>query len=228
MTFHVLTLFPEVFAAASHSMIKRGVEDSKIVINVVNIRNFAINARGQTDAYPYGGGAGMVMMAQPIYNAYKSLNISNSRVIYLSPQGKRFDQAMANELSAEPEFVLLCGHYEGIDQRVIDEIVTDEISLGDFVMTGGEIAAMAVIDAVGRLVPDVIKANSLIDESFSNGILEYPQYTRPRSFMGRDVPEILLSGHHAEIEKWRHERAIEATRRKRPDLLDNLAEENNG
>jgi len=220
MTFHVLTLFPEVFEASIHSMIKRGVEDGKIAINLVNIRDFAINERGQTDGYPYGGGAGMVMMAQPIYDAYKSLEISSRRVVYLTPQGRRFDQALAAELSAETDLVLLCGHYEGVDQRVLDEIVTDEISLGDFVLTGGEIAAMAVIDAVGRLVPGVIKPESLRDESFSAGLLEYPQFTRPRTFMGRDVPDVLLSGHHGEVEKWRHEQALEATGRKRPDLLE--------
>ena len=220
MTFHVLTLFPEIFDAVNHSMIKRGCEDGKIAINVVNIRDFAINGRGQTDGYPYGGGAGMVMMAQPIYDAFKSLEISNARVVYLSPQGRVFNQALAEELAAEADLVLLCGHYEGVDQRVIDEIVTDEISLGDFVLTGGEIAAMAVIDAVGRLVPDVIKADSLTDESFSAGYLEYPQFTRPRTFMGRDVPEILLSGHHGEIKKWRQEQSVEVTRRKRPDLLE--------
>jgi len=220
MTFHVLTLFPEVFEALAHSIIKRGVNDGKIAINVVNIRDFAINARGQTDGYPYGGGAGMVMMAQPIYDAYKSLNIGPSRVVYLSPQGRPFNQKLAAKLSAEHDLVLLCGHYEGVDQRVIDEIVTDEISLGDFVLTGGEIAAMTVIDAVGRLIPGVIKAESLADESFSAGLLEYPQFTRPRSFMGRDVPEVLLSGHHGEVEKWRREQALEATKRKRPDLLE--------
>ena len=220
MTFHVLTLFPEVFKALTHSMIKRGVDDGKIVINLVNIREFAINGRGQTDGYPYGGGAGMIMMAQPIYDAYKSLETAPSRVVYLSPQGRTFDQALAAELATEADLVLLCGHYEGVDQRVIDEIVTDEISLGDFVLTGGEIAAMAIIDAVGRLVPGVIKAESLADESFSDGLLEYPQFTRPRSFMGRDVPEVLLSGHHGEVEKWRREQALEATRRKRPDLLE--------
>ena len=220
MTFHVLTLFPEVFDALTHSMIKRGVEEGKIAINLVNIRDFAINSRGQTDGYPYGGGAGMVLMAQPIYDAYKSLDVRSVRVVYLSPQGRPFNQSMAVELSAERDLVLLCGHYEGIDQRVIDEIVTDEISLGDFVLTGGEIAAMAVIDAVGRLVPDVIKPESLAYESFSSGLLEYPQFTRPRTFMGRDVPEVLLSGHHGEIEKWRREKALETTRRKRPDLLE--------
>jgi len=224
MTFHVLTLFPEVFDGMIHSMIKRGVDDGKIIINAVNIRDFAINERGQTDGYPFGGGAGMVMMAQPIYDAYKSLNSGSAHVVYLSPQGRPLNQTLATELSKESELVLLCGHYEGIDQRIIDEIVTDEISLGDFVLTGGEIAAMALIDAVGRLIPGVIKAESLTDESFSDGLLEYPQFTRPRTFMGRDVPEILLSGNHGEIEKWRREKALEATRRKRPDLL----EENNG
>lgn len=220
MNFHVLTLFPEIFEATKHSMIKRGCEDGKITINAVNIRDFAINARGQTDGYPYGGGAGMIMMAQPIYDAYKSLKISNARVAYLTPQGKVFSQALAAELATESNLVLLCGHYEGIDQRVIDEIVTDEISIGDFVLTGGEIAAMVVIDAVGRLVPNVIKSESLANESFSAGLLEYPQFTRPRVFMGREIPEILLSGHHGEIEKWRLGQALETTRRKRPDLLE--------
>lgn len=220
MNFHVLTLFPEIFDALNHSMIKRGCEDHKIAINPVNIRDFAINARGQTDGYPFGGGAGMVMMAQPIYDAYKSLEISDARVVYLTPQGKVFNQTLAAELAREPDLVLLCGHYEGVDQRIIDEIVTDEISIGDFVLTGGELAAMTIIDAVGRLVPHVIKSESLAHESFSTGLLEYPQFTRPRVFMGRKVPEVLLSGHHGEIEKWRQHQALEATRRKRPDLLE--------
>ncbi|MCL2376904.1 MAG: tRNA (guanosine(37)-N1)-methyltransferase TrmD [Defluviitaleaceae bacterium] len=220
MNFHVLTLFPEIFDALNHSMIKRGCEDHKIAINPVNIRDFAINARGQTDGYPFGGGAGMVMMAQPIYDAYKSLEISDARVVYLTPQGKVFNQTLAAELAREPDLVLLCGHYEGVDQRIIDEIATDEISIGDFVLTGGELAAMTIIDAVGRLVPHVIKSESLAHESFSTGLLEYPQFTRPRVFMGRKVPEVLLSGHHGEIEKWRQHQALEATRRKRPDLLE--------
>jgi len=219
MNFHVLTLFPEVFEQSTHSMIKRACDAGKIAINPVYIRDFAINARGQTDGYPYGGGAGMVMMAQPIFDAFNSLSCKNARVIYLTPQGRVFNQALAAELAAEADLVLICGHYEGVDQRVIDEIVTDEISLGDFVLTGGEIAAMAVIDAVARLLPGVIKADSLAAESFSDGLLEYPQYTRPPEFLGRRVPEILLSGHHGEIEKWRRQQAIEATRRKRPDLL---------
>jgi len=219
MKFHILTLFPEVFSTLNHSMIKRGVEDGKIAINPVNIRDFANNTRGQTDGYPYGGGAGMIISAPPIYDAYKSLGLSDARVVFLTPSGRVFNQALALELSQERDLILLCGHYEGIDQRVIDEIVTDEISLGDFVLTGGEIPALAVIDAVARLVPDVIKPESLAQESFSQGLLEYPQYTRPPEFLGRKVPDVLLSGHHGEIEKWRHEQALEATRLKRPDLL---------
>ncbi|MDR2168260.1 MAG: tRNA (guanosine(37)-N1)-methyltransferase TrmD [Clostridiales bacterium] len=219
MKFHVLTLFPEVFESLNHSMIKRGIEAGHIAINPVNIRDFAQNNRRQTDGYPYGGGAGMIISPEPIYLAYKSLDLSHSRLVYLTPTGRVFNQDMAAELAQEADLILLCGHYEGVDQRIIDEIVTDEISLGDFVLTGGEIAAIAVIDAVARLVPGVLKPESLAQESFSQGILEYPQYTRPPEFLGRKVPEVLLSGHHGEIEKWRREQALEATRRKRPDLL---------
>jgi len=220
MNFHILTLFPGAFEGLMQSMIKRGIESGKINVNVINIRDYATNARRQTDGYPYGGGAGMVMMAEPIYLAYSSLKIDRPKMVYLTPQGQVFNQKMAHELANEPDLVLLCGHYEGVDQRIIDEIVTDEVSLGDFVLTGGEIAAMAVVDAVARLVPGVIKAESLQAESFSDGLLEYPQYTRPPEFLGRKVPEILLSGHHGEIEKWRRNQSIEATKRKRPDLLE--------
>ncbi|MCL2620460.1 MAG: tRNA (guanosine(37)-N1)-methyltransferase TrmD [Defluviitaleaceae bacterium] len=221
MNFHILTLFPEVFEGLNHSMIKRGVDDGKITVNPVNIRDFADNTRRQTDGYPYGGGAGMIISAPPIYDAWKSLNLPHSRVVYLTPSGKVFNQTTAHELAQEADLVLLCGHYEGIDQRIINQIVTDEISLGDFVLTGGEIPAMAVIDAVARLVPGVIKAESLEHESFANsdGLLEYPQYTRPFDFMGQTVPEVLLSGHHGEVKKWRRQQALEATKRKRPDLL---------
>jgi len=200
-------------------MIKRGIDDGKITINPVHIRDFAINSRRQADDYPYGGGAGMIMRPEPIYDAYKSLNLSQAKVVFLTPSGRVFNQKIAQEFAQETDLILLCGHYEGIDQRIVDEIVTDEISIGDFVLTGGELAAMVVIDAVGRLVPDVIKPESLAHESFSDGLLEYPQYTRPYDFMGHKVPEILLSGHHGEIAKWRSEKALEATRRKRPDLL---------
>jgi len=219
MNFHVLTLFPEAFDGVKHSMIKRAMDDEKISINTVYIRDFAINSRRQTDDYPYGGGAGMIIRPEPIYDAWQSLNLPKSRVVYLTPSGKVFNQALAQELSQETDLILLCGHYEGIDQRIIDEIVTDEISIGDYVLTGGELAAMVVIDAVARLVQDVIKPESLAHESFSDGLLEYPQYTRPTEFLGRKVPEILLSGHHGEIAKWRYEKALESTSRKRPDLL---------
>ena len=219
MNFHVLTLFPEVFDVLNHSMLKRGMEDGKITINPVNIRDFAQNNRRQTDGYPYGGGAGMIIMAEPIYFAYKSLNLPNARVVYMSAGGKTFNQNMATEFSQERDLIVICGHYEGIDQRVIDEIVTDEISLGDFVLTGGEMAALPFIDAVARLVSGVIKAESLAEESFNSGLLEYPQYTRPPEFLGRKVPEVLLSGHHGEIAKWRQNQALERTRKQRPDLL---------
>ena len=221
MNFHILTLFPDVFNTLDHSIIKRGIDAGKISINPVNIRDYADNARRQTDGYPYGGGAGMIIGAQPVYNAYKSLDLCpKTRVVFMTPSGRTFNQTMAQELSQEADLVILCGHYEGIDQRVIDEIVTDEVSIGDFVLTGGELPAMVLIDAIGRLVPDVIKPDSLTDESFSAGLLEYPQYTRPPEFLGRKVPEVLLSGHHGEIAKWRHEQALEATRKKRPDLLE--------
>jgi tRNA (guanine37-N1)-methyltransferase len=175
------------------------------------------------DDYPFGGGAGLVMQPQPVYDAYKSLNVSeNTKVVFLTPAGKPFNQAIAQSLSKEDELVLLCGHYEGIDQRVIDEIVTDEISMGDFVLTGGEIAAMAVIDAVSRLLPGVLgKEESFMFESFTENLLEYPQYTRPREFIDRVVPEVLLNGNHGEIEKWRKEKSQEITKIKRPDLLGN-------
>ena len=219
MNFHILTLFPEAFSALHLSMVKRGCDDGKLTLNIINIRDFAQNNRRQTDGYPYGGGAGMVMMPEPVYLAHQGLDLPNARVVFLTPSGVPFNQQKAIELSKEQDLILLCGHYEGIDQRVIDEIVTDEISLGDFVLTGGEIAAMAVVDAVARLVPGVIKEESLEHESFTNGLLEYPQYTRPPEFMGRHVPEVLLSGHHGEIEKWRREQSLEITRKKRPDLL---------
>lgn len=225
MNFYVLTLFPEMIEGGiMHSMIKRAHNNGIIKIEAINIRDFANNKHRQTDDYPYGGGAGMVMMAEPIYNAYKSLEEKISRktrVIYLTPQGKVFNQQMAQELSSEESLVLLCGHYEGVDERVIEEIVTDEISLGDFVLTGGELAAMAVIDSVSRLLPGVLnKEESHMHESFSDGLLEYPQYTRPEVFLNRKVPDILLSGHHENIARWRHEQAVKRTMEKRPEILE--------
>ncbi len=226
-SFYVLTLFPEMIdAALSHSIIGRAVKEGIIDVEAVNIRDFSKDKHRHVDDYPYGGGAGMVMQPQPIYDAYKSIEekagkLGKARVIYMSPQGKRFDQKMAEELSKEDSIILLCGHYEGVDERIIEEIVTDEISIGDFVLTGGELAAAAIIDAVSRLVPGVLnKEESYEVESFSDGLLEYPQYTRPPVFMGREVPEVLLSGHHANIDKWRREQSIIRTYQKRPDMLD--------
>lgn len=223
-SFYVLTLFPEMIdAALSHSIIGRAVNEGIINVEAVNIRDFSKDKHRHVDDYPYGGGAGMVMQPQPIYDAYKSIEEKSgkARVVYMSPQGKRFNQKIAEELSKEESIILLCGHYEGVDERIIEEIVTDEISIGDFVLTGGELAAAAIIDAVSRLVPGVLnKEESHEIESFSDGLLEYPQYTRPPVFMGREVPEVLLSGHHANIDKWRREQSIIRTYQKRPDMLD--------
>lgn len=228
--FFVLTLFPEmIMQTLSHSIMGRAQKEGHISIEGINIRDFTQNKQKHVDDYPYGGGAGMVMQAQPIYDAYQSIakKVNGAKVIYMTPQGRPFTQKIAEELSMEENLVFLCGHYEGIDERIIDEIVTDEISLGDFVLTGGELAAITIIDAVSRLVPSVLgKEDSFADESFSDGLLEYPQYTRPPIFHGREVPEILLSGHHANINKWRRQQAILRTFEKRPDLLKtaNLSE----
>jgi len=225
MTFHVLTLFPEMITqATSHSILGRAIRSGTIDVNPLNIRDFAINKHGQVDDAPYGGGAGMVLMAQPVYDAYRHVNVSpTAPVIYLSPQGKVLTQAKAQELSAHKEIVLLCGHYEGLDERIIEEIVTEEISIGNYVLTGGEPAALVLMDAVARLVPGVLgKPESHQDESFSGEVplLEYPHYTRPAEFMGRKVPEVLLSGHHGNIEKWRREQSLHRTATKRPELLE--------
>lgn len=218
----VLTLFPEmIIQAFSHSILARAQKEGYICIDAVDIRAYANNKQKHVDDYPYGGGVGMVMQAQPIYDAYKSIpEDKKGRIIYLSPQGKTFTQNMAQELSKEKNIVFLCGHYEGVDERVLEELAVEEISIGDFVLTGGEIAAIAVIDAVARLVPGVLgKEASFQEESFCNGLLEYPQYTRPAVFMGRAVPDVLLSGHHGNIEKWRKEQSYLRTKQKRPDLL---------
>lgn len=223
MRFDVLTLFPEMFDAVKTSIVGRAVNNNLIELNLINFREFSTDKQKHVDDCPYGGGAGMVIKPEPVYDAYQSIVKDldyKPKVIYMSPQGKVLTQQIARDLSKENHLILLCGHYEGIDQRVLDEIVDEEISIGDYVLTGGELPAMVLIDSVSRNVDGVIKAESVEDESFSEGYLEYPQYTRPEEFMGRRVPDVLLSGHHANIEKWRREQSIEITKRKRPDLLE--------
>ena len=219
MKFSVLTLFPEMFTPLKESIIGKAVEDKKIELNLINIRDFSKDKHKKVDDTPYGGGAGMVMKADVVYDAYQSVREEGAKVIFLSPQGKTLNQDKVKKLAKEKHLILLCGHYEGIDQRVIDEIVDEEISIGNYVLTGGEIPAMVLIDSVSRYIEGVIKNDSTEEESFSNGLLEYPQYTRPEIFQGEKVPEILLTGHHGNIEKWRQEQAFKITKQKRPDLL---------
>ena len=219
MKFDILTLFPEMFSSLEQSIIGRAVENEQISINLINIRDFSTDKHKKVDDTPYGGGAGMVMMPDVIYSAYKSLESSDAKVIYMSPKGKTLNQEKVEELSKENHLIILCGHYEGIDQRVLDKIVDEEISIGDYVLTGGEIPAMVLIDSVSRYVKGVLKEDSIKEESFSNGLLEYPQYTRPEIFQGERVPEVLLSGNHQEIDKWRKEKSLEITKKNRPDLL---------
>ncbi len=221
MKFDVLTLFPEMFEPLKQSIIGKAIEKKLIELNLVNIRDFSKDKHKKVDDTPYGGGAGMVMRPDVVYEAYQSVKQDQAKVIYMSPQGKKLNQQIVENLSKESHLIILCGHYEGIDQRVLDEIVEEEISIGDYVLTGGEIPAMVLIDSVSRYVEGVIKQDSIQEESFSNGLLEYPQYTRPEIFQGKAVPEILLSGHHENIEKWRKERSLEITKKKRPDLLKN-------
>lgn len=232
MNIHILTLFPEMIEQGlSSSIIGRARENNLIKLNTINIRDFAENKHKQVDDYPYGGGAGMVMQPQPIISAYNNIKkslVNKPRLIYLTPQGKTFNQAMAIDFSKENELVFLCGHYEGVDERVIDSIVTDEVSIGDYILTGGEIAAMVIVDAISRLIPGVLNnEESAKAESFYDGLLEYPQYTRPSEYEGLKVPDILLSGNHEKIANWRREQALYRTAIKRPDLLEkaNLTDE---
>ncbi len=227
MQFDVLTLFPEMFKILNESIIGRAKEKKLININLINIRDFSKDKHKKVDDTPYGGGAGMVLMPDVVYDAYNSVKSENAKVIYMSPQGKKLNQKKVEELSKHKNLILLCGHYEGIDQRVIEEIVDEEISIGDYVLTGGEIPAMVLIDTVSRYVEGVLKEDSTKEESFSQGLLEYPQYTRPEIFKNRQVPEILLSGHHQNIDKWRRKQSLKITLNKRPDLLEkiNLSEE---
>ena len=221
MKFDILTLFPEMFENLKQSIIGRAIEKNIININLINIRDFSKDKHKKVDDTPYGGGAGMVMKPDVVYSAYNSIKDKNARVIYMSPQGKTLNQEKEEELSKEEHLVILCGHYEGIDQRVLDKIVDEEISIGDYVLTGGELPAMVLIDSVSRYVEGVLKEDSIKEESFSNGLLEYPQYTRPEVFEGEKVPEILLSGHHENISKWRKEKSLEITKKKRPELIKN-------
>ena len=224
MKFDVLTLFPEMFDTLTQSIIGKAKEKELIDINLINIRDFSKDKHKKVDDTPYGGGAGMVIRPDVVYDAYKSIENKDAKVIYMSPQGKILNQKKVEDLSKQKHLIILCGHYEGIDQRVLDKIVDEEISIGDYVLTGGEIPAMVLIDSISRYVEGVISQESIEEESFSNGLLEYPQYTRPEVFEGEKVPEILLSGHHENIEKWRKDKSIEITKKKRPDLLKNMAE----
>lgn len=219
MKFDVLTLFPEMFSSLEQSIIGRAVENEKISVNLINIRDFSTDKHKKVDDTPYGGGAGMVMMPDVVDRAYNSIKDKKAKVIYMSPQGKTLDQKKVEELSKEEHLVILCGHYEGIDQRVIDKIVDEEISIGDYVLTGGELPAMVLIDSVSRYVEGVLKEESIKEESFSEGLLEYPQYTRPENFDGVKVPEILLSGNHQEIAKWRKEKSLEITKKKKTRFI---------
>lgn len=223
MIYHILTLFPEMIQnSINHSIIKRAVEKEIISINCINIRDFSMNKHNQVDDYAYGGGAGMVMKPEPIDRAYMSINAKNStRVLYMTPKGKPFNQKIAQELSEETELVILCGHYEGVDERIINKIVTDEISIGDFILTGGELPAIMVVDATARLIKGVLgKKESFLNDSFSNELLEHPNYTRPFVFNEEEVPSVLISGNHKNIEKWKIEQSILETYKKRPDILD--------
>lgn len=219
-----MTLFPEIFHSyMNESIMKRAVEKGIIEVHVYNIRDFSNNKHKKVDDYPFGGGAGMVMTPQPIYDTYKyivdTFNIKDPRVIYLTPKGKVHNQSIASDMSNEGDVILLCGHYEGIDQRIIDLIVTDEISIGDYVLTGGELPALILIDSISRLIPGVLSQNeSFEEESFKDNLLEYPHYTRPREFMGLEVPDVLLSGNHKKIQEWRHSESVEITKERRPDL----------
>ncbi|MDL2205523.1 tRNA (guanosine(37)-N1)-methyltransferase TrmD [Eubacteriales bacterium OttesenSCG-928-N13] len=224
MKIKVLTIFPEMLRPVlSQSILGRAIDAGQIEVELIDIRSYSLNKHKNTDDYPFGGGAGMVMLAQPIVDAMEANTgeIANRRRIYLSPRGRTLNQRVVEELAEYDELVLLCGHYEGVDQRAIDLVIDEELSIGDYVLTGGELGALVVIDAVARLLPGVLGSDqSSVDESFSSGMLEYPHYTRPREYRALSVPEVLLNGNHAEIDKWRHEQALLITRERRPDLLD--------
>lgn len=225
MRFHVMTLFPDMVAnGLGTSITGRAIENHIFELNIVNIRDYTQDKHKHVDDYPYGGGAGMVMQPGPVYECYQNITKNmekNPRVIYMTPQGKVFSQSIAEELSKEEELIFLCGHYEGIDERVLEEIVTDELSIGDYVLTGGELPAMVMIDSISRLIPGVLNNDDSAEyESFQDGLLEYPQYTRPVEFLGKRVPDVLLSGHHGKIAEWRREQSLKRTLLRRPELLE--------
>ena len=227
LNFHILTLFPEMVMQGLHtSILGRAAKGGYISMEAVNIRDYTLDKHGKVDDYTYGGGAGMLMQAQPVYDAYQAIaaRIGQERarrVIYVTPQGKTFNQEMAQEMAQESDLIFLCGHYEGIDERVLEEIVTDEVSIGDYVLTGGELPAMVMIDAIARLVPGVLhNGESAQTESFGDGLLEYPQYSRPESWHGKKVPEVLLSVDHAKVDAWRLEQSLLRTKERRPDLWE--------
>ncbi|MCD8196017.1 MAG: tRNA (guanosine(37)-N1)-methyltransferase TrmD [Lachnospiraceae bacterium] len=225
MKFYVLTLFPDMIRDGFQTSITgRAMEKGLLSLETVNIRDFSVNNRGRVDDYPYGGGAGMVMQAEPVYRAWQSVVSGmekKPRTLYMSPQGRVFDQQMAQEFSQEEELILLCGHYEGMDERLIEEIVDEEVSIGDYVLTGGELPALVVMDAVSRLVGGVLHNEESAEyDSFHDGLLEYPQYSRPEEWHGKVVPSILLSGYHANVDRWRREQSLLRTMERRPDLME--------
>ncbi|MDE5412990.1 tRNA (guanosine(37)-N1)-methyltransferase TrmD [Alkalihalobacterium chitinilyticum] len=225
MKIDILTLFPEMFTGVfGSSILKHAAEKGQVTFNVVDFRNYAENKHRKVDDYPYGGGAGMVLMPQPIFDAVDDLvkdKQTKPRVVLLCPQGERYTQKKAEELAKEEHLILVCGHYEGFDERIREHLVTDEISIGDYVLTGGELGAMVITDSVTRLLPGVLgNETSAVTDSFSTGLLEHPHYTRPADFRGMKVPDVLLSGHHENIKNWRHEQSIERTKKRRPDLLN--------
>ena len=225
MNFHVLTLFPDMIEAGLHTSVTgRALQNGYIHLNAVNIRDYSKDKHKHVDDYPYGGGAGMVMQPEPIYLAYEDItqNIEKKpRVVYVTPQGAVFNQSMAEEFAKEEDLIFLCGHYEGVDERILEEIVTDYVSIGDYVLTGGELPALVMMDAISRFVPGVLNNEESAEfDSFHDNLLEYPQYSRPAEWMGKKVPDVLLSGHHANIEKWRREQSILRTLRNRPELLE--------
>lgn len=231
MKYYVMTLFPEMIEQGMNtSILGRAMDEGRIKLEVRNIRDYTLDKHRKVDDYPYGGGAGMVMEAEPIYRCFENICSEvgkRPRVVYLTPQGEVFHQAMVKEFSREEELVFLCGHYEGVDERVLEEIVTDYVSIGDYVLTGGELPAMVMMDAIARLVPGVLNnEDSAETESFSDGLLEYPQYTRPVEILGRKVPDVLMSGHHENIRRWRQAQSEMRTKERRPDLYELWEKEN--